>query len=75
MIHHVHPTLKPFTGLDVLSVEPPAEDNPLINLQHPNLFITPHTAWATIEARHRLLDGLVENIKNYLAGCPSNQVV
>lgn len=62
-------------GLDVLSTEPPAADNPLILSQHPQLYITPHTAWATIEARHRLLNGLVQNIQNYLSGKPTNRVV
>ncbi|MCV2885091.1 D-2-hydroxyacid dehydrogenase [Aestuariibacter sp. AA17] len=43
-------------GLDVLSEEPPNRHHPLIRLQHPNLILTPHNAWASKEARQRLLD-------------------
>lgn len=59
-------------GLDVLTSEPPAADHPLIHL--PNCFITPHIAWATAEARARLLDRVVENIKAWVAGSPVNVV-
>ena len=55
-------------GLDVLSVEPPAPDHPLLTAKLPNLIITPHTAWATSEARHRLLEGVRRNLSAYLAG-------
>ena len=57
---------------DVLSTEPPAENNPLLSA--PNCFITPHIAWATAEARQRLLDTVVANLKAYQAGAPENQV-
>lgn len=53
-------------GLDVLSVEPPADGNPLLRVD--NCFITPHLAWATREARSRLMDIAVENLRQYLAG-------
>lgn len=43
-------------GLDVLSQEPPDKDNPLLDLTDTNLVITPHNAWATAEARQRLVD-------------------
>lgn len=59
-------------GLDVLTSEPPAADHPLIHL--PNCFITPHIAWATAEARARLLDRVVKNIKAWVAGSPVNVV-
>jgi glycerate dehydrogenase len=59
-------------GLDVLSVEPPAEDNPL--LQARNCLVTPHIAWATREARARLMDLVVENVGSFLAGEPRNVV-
>ncbi|WP_432800149.1 D-2-hydroxyacid dehydrogenase [Poriferisphaera sp. WC338] len=59
-------------GLDVLSTEPPASDNPLIKA--PRCIITPHIAWATCEARHRLMDTTTDNIKAYLAGSPINVV-
>lgn len=59
-------------GLDVLSQEPPKADNPLLTAC--NCFITPHIAWATIEARERLLDVAVKNLQHYIAGCPINNV-
>lgn len=59
-------------GLDVLSSEPPPADHPLIGLE--NCLITPHHAWASQEARQRLLDITVENIKAFLAGEPQNVV-
>ena len=54
--------------LDVLSTEPPAVDNPLITAK--NCFITPHIAWATFEARQRLLNITVDNLNSYIAGMP-----
>lgn len=59
-------------GLDVLVVEPPAPDNPLLAAK--NCFVTPHIAWATKAARQRLLGIVVENIRAYLAGRPQNVV-
>lgn len=59
-------------GLDVLSVEPPPADHPLVRAR--NCFITPHIAWATRAARARLLDIVVENIRGFLAGRPQNVV-
>lgn len=59
-------------GLDVLEVEPPAADNPLLSA--PNCAITPHIAWATRSARARLLSTVVENVKAFLAGRPVNVV-
>ena len=57
---------------DVLEQEPPRADNPL--LRQPNAYITPHVAWATREARKRLMDICVENIKRFMAGDPQNEV-
>ncbi len=59
-------------GLDVLSDEPPQADNPLFSAK--NCWITPHIAWATVAARQRLLDTVVENIKAFLHGHPQNVV-
>ena len=57
---------------DVMSVEPPHLDNPL--LHEKNAFITPHLGWATIEARMRLMDIADENIRSYQKGCLINVV-
>ncbi len=57
---------------DVLSCEPPAADNPLLHAPHS--FITPHLAWATGEARQRLLDMVVANVKAFQEGVPQNRV-
>ncbi|MDE7300199.1 MAG: hydroxyacid dehydrogenase, partial [Lachnospiraceae bacterium] len=56
-------------GLDVLTAEPMAADNPLLEIQDSTrLIITPHIAWATVEARQRCADEVYENIRAFLAG-------
>jgi glycerate dehydrogenase len=59
-------------GLDVLSTEPPAPDNPLLSAR--NCIVTPHIAWATREARARLMDVAVENLRAFLEGRAENVV-
>ncbi|MBN1805215.1 MAG: D-2-hydroxyacid dehydrogenase [Sedimentisphaerales bacterium] len=59
-------------GLDVLTEEPPKEDNPLLKAK--NCCITPHIAWATIAARKRLLQAAVNNVASFLEGKPKNVV-
>lgn len=59
-------------GLDVLRVEPPTEDNPLLNAK--NCYITPHIAWAGYETRVRLLSILEDNLKAFVSGNPQNVV-
>ncbi len=62
-------------GLDVLSVEPPPADHPLLADDLPNLIVTPHTAWSTIEARRRLVAGLAENLRSFLGGGRRNRIL
>ncbi len=59
-------------GADVMTVEPPSADNPLISA--PRAYLTPHIAWATFEARQRLLATCVANVEAYVHGEPQNQV-
>lgn len=61
-------------GIDVLTVEPPQADHVLLDPTLPNLVITPHTAWASVESRRKLLDGVAGNIEAFLAGAPENVV-
>jgi glycerate dehydrogenase len=62
-------------GLDVLAMEPMAEDSPLRNvLGSDRLFVTPHVAWASIEARRRCIDEVVLNLEDFLAGGSRNRV-
>ncbi len=59
-------------GVDVLAVEPPRSDNPLLSAK--NCLITPHIAWATRAARARLMKTGVENVRAFLNGQPQNVV-
>ncbi len=56
-----------YAGLDVTEKEPLSEDSPLLKLKHPErLLITPHVAWASVESRRRLLEGIVRNIREFV---------
>ena len=57
---------------DVLTTEPPSSDNPL--LSQPNAFITPHIAWASTEARTRLIQVATDNVRAFISGKPQNVV-
>lgn len=59
-------------GADVISIEPAKADNPLLHAK--NCFLTPHIAWATKEARQRLIDICAENVKAFIKGKPQNVV-
>ena len=61
-------------GLDVLEQEPIHPDNPLLKLKD-KILITPHIAWSSIEARKRLIDEVVLNIKAFLNGEWRNRIV
>lgn len=59
-------------GLDVVSVEPIRDDNPLLAAR--NCLVTPHMAWSTLAARRRIMQATAENIRAFLAGTPINVV-
>ncbi len=59
-------------GIDVLTEEPPRQGSPLLSAR--NCFVTPHIAWATLEARTRLLKICEENLRAFIEGSPQNVV-
>ncbi|MDP6437014.1 MAG: NAD(P)-dependent oxidoreductase [Gammaproteobacteria bacterium] len=61
-------------GIDVLEEEPPVRGDPLLDVQLPNLIITPHIAWSAREARQRALDEIVTNIKAFANGEERNRI-
>ncbi|MBE0491529.1 MAG: D-2-hydroxyacid dehydrogenase [Sulfurospirillum sp.] len=57
-----------FAGLDVMAIEPPASNNPLLHVRRKErLILSPHVAWASVEARKTLITMVSENIKKFLA--------
>ena len=56
----------------MMEIEPPKADNPL--LKCPNCYMTPHIAWASIEARERLMKVITRNMEAFIEGNPENQV-
>ncbi|MBS0626209.1 MAG: D-2-hydroxyacid dehydrogenase [Verrucomicrobia bacterium] len=61
-------------ALDVLSVEPPTKDHPLLHKKIPNLILTPHMAFSSVESISRLVAILKENIASFLSGSPQNLI-
>jgi len=62
-------------GLDVLEEEPMIGNHPLLDIQDSSkLLITPHIAWASVEARNRVIQEVKANIQGFINGCPRNQV-
>jgi glycerate dehydrogenase len=59
-------------GIDVLSEEPPRNGNILLDLDLPNLIVTPHIAWASEPAQQRLAEQLIGNLEAFAAGTPRN---
>lgn len=59
---------------DVLTVEPPKQGNVLLDPSIPNLIITPHSAWGSVDARQRIVQQLVENVEAFKAGMVIRQV-
>jgi glycerate dehydrogenase len=59
-------------AVDCLREEPPTNGNPLLDLDWPNLIVTPHVAWASDEAVQALADQVIDNIEGFVAGRPQN---
>jgi glycerate dehydrogenase len=59
-------------GIDVLREEPPSQGNPFLDLDLPNLIVTPHVAWASNEAVQALADQVIDNIEAFVAGNAQN---
>ena len=62
-------------AVDVLSVEPPVDGDPLLDYRGDNLIMTPHVAWATAEARQNAVNQLATNVRAFLSGQDRNRVV
>jgi glycerate dehydrogenase len=61
-------------GFDVLTVEPPRDGHPLLDVRRPNFILTPHVAWASDGAMQFLADQLIDNIERWCAGTPQHLV-
>jgi glycerate dehydrogenase len=62
-------------GVDVLTSEPPRQGNPLLHPDIPNLIVTPHIAWASLETRQHLIDEVAKNIAAFMRGESRNRIV
>jgi glycerate dehydrogenase len=72
LIHALQHRLIAGAGLDVLREEPPRSGSPLLDINLPNLIITPHVAWASKEAVQTLADQVIDNIEGFVGGRPQN---
>ena len=61
-------------GFDVLTIEPPRNGHPLLDVRRPNFILTPHIAWASDGAMQFLADQLIDNIDAWAAGKPQHLV-
>jgi glycerate dehydrogenase len=61
-------------GLDVLREEPPSAGNPLLDMNLPNLIITPHNAWTSAGAMSQMAEQLIQNLEAFAGGIPRNRV-
>ena len=61
-------------GIDVLRNEPPRDGSPLLEVDRPNLIVTPHNAWASRQAMQTLADQLMDNLEAFVRGEPQNLV-
>ena len=59
-------------GIDVLTEEPPDASHPLLAPDIPNLLVSPHNAWGSIQSRQRLADEIADLIQSYRSGAPRN---
>jgi glycerate dehydrogenase len=75
LLHALNEQVIAAAAIDVLLEEPPASHHALLQASLPNLVITPHVAWASLQARQRLLGEVLDNIKSFSQGKVRNQVV
>lgn len=61
-------------GIDVLPQEPPVDGDPLLEQALPNLILTPHVAWATVDARRRAVQEMAANVRDFVAGGRRNRL-
>jgi glycerate dehydrogenase len=61
-------------GIDVLPQEPPVDGDPLLDVDIPNLIVTPHVAWGSVEARRRAVEAMAGNVADFIAGGTLNRV-
>jgi glycerate dehydrogenase len=62
-------------AIDVLTTEPPVDGDPILDYQGNNLIVTPHIAWATVEARQNAINEVARNVESFLDGGDRNRIV